>query len=521
MKRAIQDHLGDFAAISALIIIGIATLGYIYSQQTTRSKIPLLEEPEKKLSVEFSDAQAVVAGQGQSVRVAGVEIGLIRGVHLEDGKAVVDATVDARFSQVIHKDATALLRPQTGLKDMFLEIDPGSPRAPVMADEGRITVENTTPDVDPDEILAALDTDTRAYLEVLINGGADGLRSHGDDLREVFHRFEPLHRDLARITSAIAERRRNLRTLVSNYQSLTNELGDKDREIVRLISQGNQVLDAFANEDDNVSATVAGLEPALRQTTETLRKVDRFSPILASSLESLRPAVRRLDEANKRVIPFALEAEPIVREKLRPFVREARPFVRDLQPAADDLSDATPEMTVVLGELNRFFNMAAYNENGAESLDNPDNPTKSDLNRKESYLHWVLWTASNGNSLFSQSSGSGVLRRLALAVSCDTLQQAPQLVFGGNPSPPQLAAIVRVLGTVLAQACGGVVPSPFGTLSQDGSTNSLSELGVDSPDDLEKLDLEDVEDLDDLTKQIQEQGSADSDGSDDSGGDGE
>ena len=39
---------------------------------------------------------------------------------------VVSLEIDKKWSSLIHQDATALLRPKTGLKDMFIEVDPGS-----------------------------------------------------------------------------------------------------------------------------------------------------------------------------------------------------------------------------------------------------------------------------------------------------------------------------------------------------------------------------------------------------------
>ena len=48
-------------------------------------------------------------------------------------------------------------------------------------------------------------------------GAGKGLRGRGADLREVFRRFEPLHRDLARVTRATARRRVALKRLVHRY----------------------------------------------------------------------------------------------------------------------------------------------------------------------------------------------------------------------------------------------------------------------------------------------------------------
>ena len=53
--------------------------------------------------------------------------------------------------------------------------------------------------MDPDEILSALDRDTRDYLKLLINGVGKGLEGRGGDLREVFRRLGPLHRDMRRL----------------------------------------------------------------------------------------------------------------------------------------------------------------------------------------------------------------------------------------------------------------------------------------------------------------------------------
>ena len=93
--------------------------------QNQRLRIPVLEERPFELKAEFETAQATVPGQGQTLRVAGVKVGDVEKVELEDGVAVVTFGVDRDYLPV-YKDATMLLRPQTGLKDMFFEMDPGT-----------------------------------------------------------------------------------------------------------------------------------------------------------------------------------------------------------------------------------------------------------------------------------------------------------------------------------------------------------------------------------------------------------
>jgi phospholipid/cholesterol/gamma-HCH transport system substrate-binding protein len=414
MRRAIRKHLGDFLAIIVLVVLASGVTVYILHNQ--RFRFPLVEDTPQKLEVELSDAQAVRPGQGQTVRVAGVKIGDIGTVELEEGKAIVEIEVDTDYAGLIKKNATALLRPKTGLKDMFLEIDPGSGES--LADGGRIPSSNTAPDVDPDEILSALDGDTRDYLRLLISGAGKGLSGRGNDLREVFKRLEPLGRDVTRVNRAIAQRRGNLRRLVHNYGLLTAKLSEQDQDLTRLVTASNDVFSAFASENVNVSRTVAKLPATLRTTERTLRKVDPFARLLGPTLESLRPPFRQLDTANSQVLPLAREAAPIVEKQVRPFVRDARPFVDDLKGAAGNLTQATPDLTKTFDELNRFFNMAAYNPAGAEGL--TGNP-QQDRARQEGYLYWLAWVAQNSVSMFSTADAQGVIRRVSLqSLDCTT-----------------------------------------------------------------------------------------------------
>ena len=95
----------------------------------------------------------MIAGQGQTVRVAGVRIGDIGAVELKDGRAIVRMDIDRKYEDMVHTDATALLRPKTGLKDMFIQLDPGTDGAPrgegELDDPGRLDEPGRQPGRDP------------------------------------------------------------------------------------------------------------------------------------------------------------------------------------------------------------------------------------------------------------------------------------------------------------------------------------------------------------------------------------
>jgi phospholipid/cholesterol/gamma-HCH transport system substrate-binding protein len=411
--RAIRTYARDFAAILVLATIAVAVGGYILSQQ--RLRFPLLDPTPIVMQAEFQTAQAVTPGQGQTVRVSGVRIGDIAKTELRDGRALVTMDIEPEFEGFIRTDATALLRPKTGLKDMFIELDPGSSDAPEAPEGFTIGVQSTLPDVNPDEIFRALDADTRDYLRLLLQGAGDGLMDRGKDLREVFRRFEPTHRDLARVTGRVAERRRNLSRLINRLDVLNAELASGGEDLSEFVDSSADVLRSFASVDDSITGTLDELPSALRETTTELGKIRTFAEVLGPTAERLRPAARELDPANRAVAPFARSAAPVLRDAVRPFTRAARPLVRDLRPTARRLADATPDLDRSFVVLDNLFNLLGHNPGGREG---PEVAT-----REEGYLYWLAWLAHNGGSVFSSADAHGTLRPVNLIVSCQTLLQ--------------------------------------------------------------------------------------------------
>jgi phospholipid/cholesterol/gamma-HCH transport system substrate-binding protein len=461
VKLAIKKHWIDFLAIAGLGVLALGITIYLLSQQDFR--FPLVEATPKKISIQLENAQAVQPGQGQTVRVAGVEVGRIADVKLKEGVAVVQLEIKPEYKNLIRQDASALLRPKTALKDMFVEVDPGHGKP--VPDGATIPVGNSLPDINPDQIYSALDADTRPYLKLLVSGAGKGLRNRGDDLREVFRRFEPIHRDLAKVTRATAVRRTELKELIHEYGLLMTELGKHPQDLRRLVTASHTVFDTLAKEDVQISESVARLPGALNASSRALANVRRFSPVLRSSLESLRPAIRKLPATNAAVTPFLRETEPILRTQIRPFVRAARPWTNDLRFAAQGTAKATPDLKTSFGELNRFFNMGAYNPGGAESLDGKSIPQQRQ--RQEGLLYWLAWAAQNGTSLFSTADGQGPWRRVTICgVPAAVLEGIVQgVVSDVSQSNPALANLLTSPGS------GGTTPVNQLLNTQFGSCN--------------------------------------------------
>jgi ABC-type transporter Mla subunit MlaD len=94
VKRAIKNHAPDFAAILVLLLLSVVVAGYILNHE--RLRFPFIQSSPFTMNAEFSTAQAVTPGQGQTVRVSGVQIGDIGSVTLKNGIAIVHMDIDQK-----------------------------------------------------------------------------------------------------------------------------------------------------------------------------------------------------------------------------------------------------------------------------------------------------------------------------------------------------------------------------------------------------------------------------------------
>jgi phospholipid/cholesterol/gamma-HCH transport system substrate-binding protein len=452
VRRQIKKHARVFVAIIFLFVLAVGIAGYILSNQRfyLPAGVPVLGTDFYTVKAELASAQAVVPGQGQTVNIAGVKIGEVGSVHLENGKAVVEMNIKDEYKP-IYRDATVLLRPKTGLKDMFLALDPGHRSAGELPEGGRVTVANTLPDVNSDEFLAQLDADTRAYLQILLNAGGTAFddkitgadkrydQTAAQDLRETFKRFEPTARDGARITRLLAKRRDNVRRVIHNFQELSTALAQRDKQLASLVDSANANFEAFASEEGALREAVRLFPGALDQTEQTLTKTSSLAAELGPALERLRPFARELAPALRKTRPFFDETTPIIRDQIRPFARDVQPVVRDLRSATNDLAVVTPRLARTFGVLNRFFNILAYDPPGA----------------RKPFNFWAAWAAHSGVTMFDLQDAHGPIRRGLVLVNCNGYDVLEQVILGN----PQLGLLTTLLNLPPeGQVCPNNIP---------------------------------------------------------------
>ena len=209
VKLAIKKHWIDFLAIAGPGDPGRRGIAvYLLSQQDFR--FPLVEAKPKQIRAPARERAGRAAGAGPDGARGGRRGRAHRGREARRGRRGRHARDQARVQQPDPpgRDARCCGRRRRSRTCSWRWTRATASRCRTAA---RSPSANTLPDIDPDEIYSALDADTRPYLKLLVAGAGKGLKDRGDDLREVFRRLEPIHRDLARVTRATAVRRTELK----------------------------------------------------------------------------------------------------------------------------------------------------------------------------------------------------------------------------------------------------------------------------------------------------------------------
>jgi phospholipid/cholesterol/gamma-HCH transport system substrate-binding protein len=448
VRRAIRNHRIDFAAILVLVVLAAVVTGYVLEHQPAFH----FGQSYYKVNAEFSEASAVTAGQGQAVTIAGVPIGQVGGVTVQGGVAVVQMDIEKKYAP-IYRNATVLLRPRTPLKDMYLELDPGTKSAGRIPAGGTIPTSHTTPDVDVSQILSSLDSDSRNYLLLLLAAGAGALKDGGStsgsarpspdavsSLQETLKRFAPLSKSTRTFASLLARRQVSLRRAVHNLDLVAGSLGGVDHELASLIDASDTNFQAISANDNELEQTLDEFPGTLRATQASLIKLRSFASASGTTLHALQPFARHLAPALEASRPLFKSTTPVLASELEPFSVKVQPLARTLRPAAQSLKVATPKLTSSVGVLNDLFNELAYQGSG-----------------NRSYLFYGGWLGHIADSLVSSGDADGSIVQGLFMGTCAQLSFYETSL---EQSDKPLGVILSLLNAPPIADLPGVKPLP-------------------------------------------------------------
>jgi phospholipid/cholesterol/gamma-HCH transport system substrate-binding protein len=441
MRRALRAHLRDVLAIAGLILAGLfaVTVILINQRAVLPNWVPLIGTDRFALDADFSTAQAVTPGQGQSVDIAGIKVGEVSSVNLENGHAVVGMEIDNKYASLIHTNASLLLRPKTGLNDMVVEVDPGTQSAPKIQEDSTVPLSSTQPQLNPDEFLASLDADTQQFLKLLLANGAEALDpAKGRDvaLSNALRRLDPFARDISRISGALATRRLNISSSIHNFQLLSTELGNRDQDLVNFVDSSDDVLHSFAKEEASLRSAVQELPGTLKDTEGALTSANALALQSGPALKKSLPGAKATGPALRALRPFFQQTAGPIQSQIRPFTQQVASPVTHIAQISQGLGTATPGLKTGFTDLNLGLNALAYN------------PQQSN---NQGFLFYIPWLNHDLTADYTMQDAYGPIRRGLVLVSCSTAFTANGTLL----AEPYLRLLYQLTGAPTAKNIPG------------------------------------------------------------------
>ncbi len=280
-----------------------------------------------ELQAVFKDANNLKPGS--PVRIAGVEVGKVKGVEANrNGTATVKMEVKDE-GLPIHDDATLKVRPRIFLEgNFFVDLHPGSPSAPILEEGEPIGPTQTAAPVQFGDLLAALQSDTRSDLQVFLKEYAKGLEGRGAaGFNEALRSGGDAFRNLAIVNQAALgnEPTKDVQRLLQGQGRLSRALAADEGALKGLVSNLNVTAAAFAREDVALEASIPALRDTLRVGRPALGSLNSALPSLRAFAVDALPGVRSSGPTLREALPFMRQARGLFsREELRGTARELR-----------------------------------------------------------------------------------------------------------------------------------------------------------------------------------------------------
>lgn len=405
LRKAMKRYGVHMVAITVMVVVALGVTSFLLSHQRfyLPAWVPVIGTDFYRVSADFSSAQAVTPGQGQTVNIAGVPVGEIGTVTLKNGAAHVELKIRRAHSPV-YKDVKLALRPKTPLADMFIDMTPGHKSAGEIPDGGNVPLSNTKPTVNFDEFLAVLDADTRDYFTALLTQAGKGLHGQGGNLRSGFKRFPSTGKYGVQIVKQLEKRRHNIKRAITNLALLAKELGDNSDQFASLIDSSSTTFQTWASEQESIRQIIQKTPGALGETADAAAAARSVVADSAIAFKELQPLAEQLGVSQKALRPFFKDQTKVTRDSFRPLAVESQPLLEQLNPTAAGLAKLTPNATAAVASFNDLLNIVAYNPKGTE----------------EGYLYWLSWFAHLNSNAFNRADANGVLQNGAiLGTGCD------------------------------------------------------------------------------------------------------
>ncbi len=373
------------------------------------------------------------------VRVAGVNVGKVTSIQRQGNAGVVTMEI-TKGGLPIHRDATLKIRARILLEgNWFVDLQPGTPTSPTVPSGYTIPITQTSDPVQLDQILDALNTDTRSNLQTLLaeygsaltrkptaaenaeqNPVVRGLNAAQALKKSYYDGPEALKGGTIVQQAFGGVEQHDLSKLIAGGEKLTAALNVHEQQLGEWVGNFNTFLGAFAAQSASLVHTVALLPGTLHNASSAFRNFNAAAPAIRKFSLDLIPGVEQIPATDAAAFPWIEQTQasfaPTELGGVAKGLREAAPTIAGLitpQPAFFKQGDLFSKC------LSKIFFPA-----GDIKLQDGASTSGVEINKE-------FWYSMAGLAGIGQSfDGNGQTDRFLVETGGQTLRSAPATAVG-------------------------------------------------------------------------------------------
>lgn len=383
------------------------------------------------------------------VRIAGVDVGTVTSIQREGNTGLVSMEIQPK-GLPIHADAMLKIRPRLFLEgNWFVDLQPGSPSVRTISSGYTIPITQTSDPVQLDQVLSALNTDTRANLQNFLQGYGDGLTrkpnaaenaaqdpdvyglNAAQALNKTYHRAPSALRGAGIVNQAITGTEpHDISGLIRAIGKTTAALNVHEQQLSEWVPNFNAFFAGFAAQSESLSAAVAHLPGALHSANLAFASLNAAFPPTRAFADAIVPGVEQTRPTVSAALPWIEQ----VQASLAP--SELGGVARGLNEAAPTLAKVIAEQVPLLEQTNEFAQCLSKVFYPAGRTKLQDGSSTSGVGAENEF-----WYALTGLSGIGQSfSGNGTMAHFLLGNSGQTVRSAHTSILGTKLKGLQLLA---------------------------------------------------------------------------------
>jgi len=263
-KKGSEIWVGIFVVIGIILLVAMTL------------KIENFQFGKKRgylLNIYFSSATGL--DRNSPIRVAGVQVGNVEKVMLEEGKAKVTFRVPPNIR--LYEDAKAYIKSEGFLGEKYVEISPGTPGSPTIEPNG-IIAQGAVP-MDVDQFLSTVG-DLKEDIKEVTKPLSDVLKTV--DTKKVEKVIDNLEQFSGQLAGIADESKKTLRKGTEAFSSIA-EIGDE-------VKKGEGTLGKLVTD-----------EAIYREAKKTLETAQEAAETVKNAAESAKKTVDTLKDISERI----------------------------------------------------------------------------------------------------------------------------------------------------------------------------------------------------------------------------